>query len=230
MPLPAGAYQRIKVSDNGSGMSAETIQKVFRPFFTTSKTGEGSGLGLTIVQRIIHDHAGGIEATSVLGAGTTFSIFLPVARDPVEPAEGAHLPPIGAAPGVFEVVGSGECVLFVDDEAIIGRLVKRLLTALGFTPCCVEDGRLALEMIRSQPEAYDVLISDVRMPALSGIELARSAAYVRRDLPILLLTGQGVGSEVELLDEGLVQAILRKPIDAAMLGEAISKALGLRGS
>lgn len=217
--LPPGSYHLLQVSDDGTGMSEATAAQVFSAFFTTKEESGGTGLGLPVVQRIVEDCRGAVEVESVLGQGTTFRVYLPAASGQQDSEVEAH---------ALRRLGSGQRILCVDDEVSITRLTQGLLSALGFEAHALNESRLALEVLKANPTTYEALILDVRMPELSGVELARAAARLCPDLPILLLTAEGTGEEEQLLEEGVIRAVLRKPITGAGLASAVAEVLGLQ--
>ena len=218
--LAPGAYALLRVEDEGPGMPAEVLEQIFRAFFTTKGEGQGTGIGLAVVSRIVSSLGGAVLAESELGVGSVFLVYLPLSGEGAADAD-------QGSPRLVPV-GRGERLLFVDDEASITRLAEALLRALGFEVHTYTDSLLALEVLREDPEAWDLVISDVRMPGINGIELASAVARLREDLPILLMTGQGAGGEAALLSEGTIQGILTKPFSSAALREAILVALAER--
>jgi predicted ATPase/signal transduction histidine kinase len=216
--LSPGPYHLLQVSDDGVGMSEATAAQVFSAFFTTKEHAGGTGLGLPVVRRIVQGSRGAVEVESALGQGTTFRVYLPA-------ASGEREADLGPEP--LRRLGSGQRILCVDDEESITRLTQGLLSALGFEAHTLNESRLALEVLKTNPTTYEVLILDVRMPDMSGVQLARAAARTCPDLPILLLTAEGTGEEDQLLEEGVVRAVLRKPITGAGLAAAVGQALGL---
>ena len=215
--LPPGSYALLRVADEGPGMSPEVLEQIFQAFFTTKQEGQGTGIGLAVVERIVGGLGGVVVAQSAPGVGSVFEVYLPLSA-------GSSPEAALTAPALAQI-GKGERLLFVDDEASITRLAEALLRALGFEVSTSTDSLLALELIREDPQAWDLVISDIRMPGLSGIELARATARLREDLPILLLTGHGTGAELALLAEGTVRGVLAKPFSSVALREAILVAL-----
>ena len=170
------------------------------------------------MRRIVEECSGAVEVESVLGRGATFRIYLPVALgEEVEAGWSGRLRPMG----------TGQRVLCVDDQESVTRLAQGLLTTLGFEPHVLNDSRLALEVLRANPETYALAIFDVRMPGLNGVELAQAAARFCPDLPILLLTAEGTGEEEQLLEEGVILGVIRKPATGADFASAVAAALGL---
>jgi CheY-like chemotaxis protein len=179
--LCEGTYAVLTVADTGMGMSLETQQRIFEPFFSTGAFGKGAGLGLSVVHGIVREHAGAIDVVSAKGHGTRFHIYLPI----VSPALAAP----GDEPRPVTERGRGQRILLVDDEAALVFLSRRLLTRLGYEVTAHEDPQEALEAFRRDPAAFDALITDLTMPGMSGLDLAARVLAIRGDLPIVLMSG-----------------------------------------
>jgi two-component system, cell cycle sensor histidine kinase and response regulator CckA len=215
--LAPGVYATVRVTDDGVGMTAETIERIFEPFFTTKGPGKGSGLGLSVVHGIVLDHAGAIVVDSRPGGGTTFDVYLAAESAPVEPT-------------ILEATaarGQGGRVLYVDDEAMILPAAIIVLEALGYQAQALSDPAEALERIRATPSEVDVLITDLSMPGLSGIDLARAVREIRADLPIVLVSGYSVQSDEELAAAGIAHR-LSKPFDTNAMGTVLQAAFATR--
>jgi two-component system, cell cycle sensor histidine kinase and response regulator CckA len=178
--LQEGRYARLSVSDSGDGMDQATLSRIFEPFFTTKVAGEGTGLGLSVVYGIMQSHDGAITVYSKPRIGTTFRLYFP-----------AHLSegPIAEIQATATPSGAGECVLFVDDEAPLARLGKAILERLKYSVEARTDVIEALELIRTEPGRFDIVITDQTMPSMTGIDFARHIGNIRPDLPIILTTG-----------------------------------------
>src|SRR5262249_51810206 len=157
--LDVGQYLRLIVTDEGSGIAQEIIDRIFDPFFTTKEVGIGTGLGLSLVHGIVMDLGGAMDVTSRPGAGSTFTVFLRRAGDAAE-AAGGDVP---ALPG-----GNGECVLVIDDEELLVELAMRTLEEIGYVPRGFTSSEAALAAFRDNPARFDAMITDERMPGLSG--------------------------------------------------------------
>jgi PAS domain S-box-containing protein len=193
MGVRPGAYVQLTVKDNGQGMSREVLDRAFDPFFTTKQKGEGSGMGLAVVHGIVKKHEGAIRLESEEGRGTAVNIFLPV-------FQGEAIESASSAPG--EIPRGKERILFVDDEESQVRSVEPVLQRLGYRVTVEMDPRKALDRFRSQPEAFDLVITDQVMPYLPGNRLAQELLVIRPDIPIILCTGFS-----DLVDEGKAKAI-----------------------
>jgi PAS domain S-box-containing protein len=193
---------RLRVTDDGVGMTPEVLERIFEPFFTTRPLGEGTGLGLAVVQGIVQDHGGQIFVRSTPGKGTTFDVELPAAG--VERAEPA--PPPGIAPP-----GAGERLLVVDDEAVIARVVSEQLRRLGYVVTSVNDPEDALELVAEDPEDFDLLLTDLQMPRMDGVELAARVARLRPELPVVLSTGNRWSVPASTARAAGIREIVDKP-------------------
>jgi len=182
-PLPAGRYAHLWVRDNGVGMDAATQARIFEPFFTTKPTGQGTGLGLSVVHGIVAAHHGAIRVDSAPGQGTTMHLYFPV-TDPAPLQEPA---PPATAPGALQ--GAGQHVAYVDDDEVIVLMVERLLQQGGYRVSSFRDGREAVAAIAAQPLAFDLVITDFNMPVFSGLDVARALREVRADLPVVISSG-----------------------------------------
>jgi PAS domain S-box-containing protein len=185
--LPPGPYARMSISDCGAGIDPAIRERIFEPFFTTKSNGEGTGLGLAIVHGIVRAHEGAIDLESEPGKGTTFHVYFPAAQPTAQ--QGV---PAGAS---ARAPGRGRHVLFLDDnEALVSAMV-RSLSRRGYRVSGYSAPEKALPALREAPYSYDVVVSDYIMPGLSGLDVAREAAAVRPDLPVVIFSGH--------IDEGL---------------------------
>ncbi|MFO7568685.1 MAG: PAS domain S-box protein, partial [Smithellaceae bacterium] len=215
--LSAGAYVRMNFSDTGPGMDPGIIERIFDPFFTTKEIGQGTGLGLSVVYGIVKNHDGAVTVSSLPGRGTTFSVYLP--------AETAFA--VKAGPDIAEVIaqGRGERILFVDDEKTLVELGEQILTALGYhVTACLESSH-ALQLYRRNPEAFDLIITDMTMPQLSGGELAREALRLRPDQAIILCSGYSDYMDSDKARAMGIRSFLFKPVARRDLAAAVRKAL-----
>lgn len=216
--LRPGQYLRLTVKDTGQGMTPEVASRVFEPFFTTKKKGEGTGMGLAVVHGIVKSHGGTVTLRTEPGKGTEFTILLPRVIGTQPAVEKGRKPyPKGT-----------ERVLFVDDEDIQVRAMSRLLEHLGYRVVGLTNSRAALEIVRRDPEAFDLAIMDQTMPDMSGAELAREILRLRPDLPIILCTGYSETiDEPQALAIG-IKAFMLKPFTAKDIAMAIRRVLPRR--
>ncbi len=213
--LKPGPYVRLTVRDTGYGMDKKVMHRAFDPFFTTKRAGEGSGMGLAVVDGIVRSNGGVIDLQSEEGKGTTFQIFLPRSKSecPKEPVLSDSLP------------RGNESVLLVDDEEIQVDTVRRTLERLGYRVTGTTNPLEALELFRARPEAFDLVIVDQMMPHLTGDRLAKRLLSVRSDIPIILSTGfSEVVSEEEAKAAGIREFVM-KPYSISEIATKIRLAL-----
>jgi len=210
---------RLSVSDSGSGMAPEVLEKVFDPFFTTKKKGEGTGLGLSVVYGIVKAHGGIIEAESEPGQGTRFQVYLPPAK--FGEAETASVAP-------SDIRGT-ERILVVDDQESTLETIQRLLHNLGYRVTGALTPGEAMTTFQEDPSGFDLALLDFDMPEMTGTHLALEILAVRPDLPILLTTGTDPARIADVTHLG-IRGGLMKPFTAMELGVAIRDALPGSGS
>ncbi len=213
--LKSGPYLRLTVKDNGHGMDQPTLRRVFDPFFTTRPVGEGTGLGLSAVHGIVQSLGGAIGVTSQPGKGSAFRVYLPSYQSPPAPEVSMTGPiPRGA-----------EHILLVDDEAPIVQIASEFLQGLGYRVTAFTSGPKAWEGFQVQPQAFDLLITDLTMPLLTGLDLAEAALKLRPDLRVLLTTGYSEANIIEKAQEiGILQCLL-KPLVLRHLGWTVRRQL-----
>ena len=207
----AGDYVAISVTDTGTGMTPDVVEKAFDPFFTTKPVGEGTGLGLSMIYGFVKQSGGHVRIYSEPGQGTTIRLYLPRAlADLAEPKP----------PAVETPRGQGETVLVVEDEASVRMIVTEVLNELGYQHLEASDGREAVQILRSGAR-IDLLITDVGLPNMNGRELAEIAREARPELKVLFVTGYAEKAAVRhgLLDPGM--AMLTKPFALDALGTKI---------
>jgi PAS domain S-box-containing protein len=214
--LHPGRFVRLAIEDTGCGMAPEVLERIFDPFFTTKGPGEGTGLGLSVVHGIVKAHEGAITVDSRVGEGTQFRVYFP-ALAPSRPSR--------ARPRARIPEGQGEHILCVDDEPALVELLRDQLATLGYRVTAYVSPVEALADFLSRPLDFDVLLTDLTMPAMSGAELAERVSAARPDLPIVMATGYGhVISEERARELGL-RPLLFKPFTMVQLGDAIQEAL-----
>lgn len=215
--LPDDTYIRIRVSDSGTGIDNKTMQRIFEPYFTTKETGKGTGLGLALVNSIVQEHKGAITVDSTPGKGTVFSVYLPVISDTIEEKVGQPQPDPAASKG-FHIV----CV---DDEPYLLRILEDFFHEQGFRSSSFENGKDALEYISTSSEPVDLVITDMTMPNMSGLELGHAIFTRWPDLPVILCTGYSrTINREQALQEGFCRFI-EKPISLAGLASDIQEVL-----
>jgi signal transduction histidine kinase/ActR/RegA family two-component response regulator len=221
MGLQSGHHVRLSISDTGHGMDQATLSRIFEPFFTTKAPGEGTGLGLSVVQGIMQSHEGIITAYSHPGEGTTFHLYFPVCGME-EAAMGSE---VTAVPR-----GKGERILYVDDELPLAQMGRKILERLGYVVEIHTSAPEALEAVRARPEAYDLIITDQMMPRLTGLDLATRLQTIRPGLPIILVTGYTATLTAERVKAMGISNLLLKPISVATLGAAVHRVLAEPGA
>jgi PAS domain S-box-containing protein len=215
--LQAGPYTCLSVADDGHGMDAETAAHAFDPFFTTKQSQGGTGLGLAIVHTIMRAHGGTVVLESEPRAGTTLRLYFPA-------ADGSPSGSDERAP-TASLAALGHKVLYVDDEPMLADLGARLLTRIGLDSATFTAPHKALESFRTQPYAYDAVITDLSMPGMTGIELARQMLVIRPDVPIVVLSGHVDEHQLRQARELGVRDLLLKPATINALRTALSRIL-----
>lgn len=217
--LPAGEFVRLTVSDTGCGIAAEDRERIFDPYFTTKAVDKGTGLGLSVVMGIVKSHGGAIRVTSEPNQGTSVETCFPVA---------SHLSLEQAVPSTHEPPGGDERILFVDDEQAVAELNQLRLENFGYSVTTRTDPVNALDSFRLRPEAFDLVITDMTMPKMSGDRLIKEILEIRPDMKIILCTGYSERiSEEAALSLG-ASAFLEKPVDRESLAESVRAALDAR--
>jgi PAS domain S-box-containing protein len=217
--LAPGAYVRLSVSDTGSGIPPHVLDRIFDPFFTTKGVGEGTGLGLSLVHGIVADLGGAIDVHTVVGRGTTFTIWLPRAGEAKAPSaeDAASLPR-----------GDGQAVMIVDDEKLLVALAEETLAELGYEPVGFSSSVAALEAFRDAPQRFDIVLTDETMPELVGTDLAREIRRLRPDIPIVLMSGYSGAQLHERASAIGIREVLRKPLQRKDIAECFGRVLGAK--
>jgi CheY-like chemotaxis protein len=214
--LNPGHHVHLSVSDTGDGISPEIIDRVFDPYFTTKDVGKGTGLGLSVVHGIVNSHHGRISVKSETGKGTTFSILFPAVNKRETPYEPKKLQ---------ELATGNERILFVDDEDSMVELNQQRLERLGYGVTGVGDPMEALALFRSEPKSFDLIITDMTMPHLTGDKLAQEILKIRPDTPIILCTGYSDKISEENVREFGIRKYIEKPIEMETLAKAVREVL-----
>ncbi|MFH1154144.1 MAG: ATP-binding protein [Pseudomonadota bacterium] len=209
-------YAVLTISDTGHGMNRATLEKIFEPYFTTKEKGEGTGLGLSITHGIVKQFNGHICVDSEPGKGTAFTVYLPQTETEVNlPEDNSPAP---------EESGT-EKILVIDDEPNIAELLKEMLEKIGYTVTAHTDALEAMERFRSAPKAFDLVITDMTMPGISGADIATEILRLTPDIPVILCTGYS-----EIINDRKAQAIgikafLGKPISMKKLAATVRRTL-----
>ena len=202
-----GEFVEISISDTGDGIEQEQLSRIFDPFFSTKEVGKGTGMGLSMVHGIMHDHGGHIVVETEPGEGTTFILLFPM-LDEQTCTRSSEADAVNTAPA--QILNSH--VLVVDDEELVGGFLSELLTDAGCQVTVETDSQLALARFKEDPELFDLVVTDQTMPGLTGTDLAQSLLAIRPELPIILCTGYSddVG-EAKAKSLG-IKAFVNKPI------------------
>ncbi|VGO21222.1 response regulator [Pontiella sulfatireligans] len=212
LDLDPGFYAFITVSDTGCGMPPEVMERVFEPYFTTKKKGEGTGFGLSIVHGIVCKHRGSITVESEEGKGTTFKLYFPLLIGSLEERRNV------ANQSTLEGYGR---LLFVDDDEAVLSMGREILESFGYSVVTATNGRRALEIFRQKPDAFDALVSDYSMPEMNGHELISQCLKIRPELPSILCSGYMEKVEGENLQDLGHADFMAKPLDWRELSRAI---------
>ena len=216
--VPAGKYIRIEVRDNGSGIAAENIERIFEPFFSTKKQGKGTGLGLSMVHGIIKNHGGSVTVESVVDQGTSFSILVPTGK------EKSTQPPRKEA-NTNHTTEQKPTILIVDDDDSIALMLAEMLHNAGYVSITADSGQRALELFADDTNHFDLVLTDVRMPDMDGIELSRQLSVLRSGLPVILLSGNSELLDKQQLAEAGARKLLVKPVSMQELLDTLKEAL-----
>jgi CheY-like chemotaxis protein len=218
--LNPGAYQKLTVRDSGHGMHPDMQARIFEPFFTTKQRGEGTGMGLAVVAGILKSHKGAISVESAVGNGTTFRVFLPIVPSAeVEPL--SHPAP--------ELPSGHERILLVDDEEPIARLGKHMLEHLGYRVTTCLTAADALNIFFQDPRRFDLVVTDLTMPKMTGAELAQKIRLIRQDIPIILCTGYSGKISRERAVQIGIRDLVVKPMAIRELAQTVRRVLDRAG-
>jgi CheY-like chemotaxis protein len=220
--VSAGTFVVLSVSDTGCGMDEEQKERIFEPYFTTKETGEGTGLGLSVIHGIVNDYRGFIRVDSTPGKGSTFSVYLPASQEEEsridEPAEKEL--------ENQDILFTGKPhILVVDDEPILVIIHKLRLENCGFRVTGTSESREALEKIRAQPDRFDLLITDQTMPGMSGVDLVKAVHEIKPGFPVILCTGHSKLISKDDIPALGIKRYLSKPTFGNELTEAVKQVL-----
>jgi signal transduction histidine kinase/ActR/RegA family two-component response regulator len=214
--MKVGRHLELTVKDTGHGMGADVLERIFEPYYTTKELGKGTGLGLSVIHGIIKNHGGDISVSSQLDKGTTFTVYLPVIDDvdvEIEPVQ------------TTTATQGHERILLIDDEKQIIDIEQQILERLGYTVTPKTDSQEALEEFAALPEKFDLVITDMTMPKMTGDQLARKIMDIKPDIPVILCTGfNETINEEKALAMGIDKFIM-KPIVKDELARAIRSVL-----
>lgn len=224
--LSPNEYVKLEISDTGHGMGPSVLKRIFEPFFTTKELGEGTGMGLAVVHGIVKSHGGHITVYSEPDIGTTFNVYLPVLQQEDGRREEG---PSNIRPSFESLPRGNERIMIVDDEEEIVTMGRQLLEKLGYSVITFTKPLDALESFRNGPDAFDLVITDMTMPVMTGTELARRILALRKDMPVILCTGFS-----ELINGDSAKALgiseyLMKPILISEIASTVRKVLDEKG-
>ncbi len=218
-PWTQEKYLRLSVSDTGHGIEDQIKEKIFDPYFTTKKIGRGTGLGLAVVAGIVEKHNGHIELKTTPGQGTTFHVYLPVVTDTPATAETPN-----AMASQKEPPGFGR-IMLVDDEALILEVLETFLSGKGYQVTTYDTGVSALAAFTEAPDQFDLIVTDMTMPKMTGDKLSGAVLEIRPDIPIIMCTGYNENfSKTDALEAGIARYI-QKPTDLSALSSIIRELL-----
>ncbi len=212
-----GRYVALSVTDTGTGIPPENLDKIFDPFFTTKELGQGTGLGLSTVIGIVKSHSGFIQVNSRVGQGTQFKVYLPACETPKDSEKKLKLDPL--------TQGRGELVLLVDDEESIRRVARQTLERHGYRMIEASDGTQGLAQYKQHQPDVRLVITDVVMPFMDGPAFIRSLRQINPQIRIIAMSGHQSKASAGHLPPQSVQALLAKPFDAAELLQSLKQAL-----
>jgi PAS domain S-box-containing protein len=204
----SGSYAMIRITDTGNGISDDVRRRMFEPFFTTKGEGRGTGLGLAMVNRLMHEYGGHVAVVSEPGRGTTFTLYLPLAEEPI------------AGPG-----GGGTPVLVVDDDPGAGSFIAELINSSGHPARAMTRVSEALQLLRDDPGSVRLVVTDYSMPEMDGVSLAREVYKLSPQLPVLLVSGYGADIDVADFSAHNIRGTFGKPIETEKLLAAVRAAL-----
>ncbi len=216
MGMKPGPYLALTVSDTGDGMPPEVLKRIFEPYYTTKEMGKGTGMGLAVVHGIVKEFGGDIKVDSELGKGSAFKVYLPVIHAREKASE---------APRRDDFSGGNERILLVDDDEDAVFVQKEMLKQLGYTVTHRTDSLAALTLFQAYPNDFDLVITDLTMPHMTGDNLARELVNIRPSIPIILCTGSN--KKISEEDTGLpgIRNFFRKPIKMRALAKVVRQAL-----
>jgi len=214
--IAPGNYLRLTVRDTGQGIRPEILDRIFEPYFTTKNLGEGTGFGLSVVHGIVRSHDGDITVDSHIGAGSSFYVYLPLIEQElgIQVEDGHESLPTGS-----------ERILLVDDDPMLVEMVKSKLEKLEYEIMATTNPIEALGLFRENPERFDLVFTDLRMPRMTGDELTRKVKLIRPDIPVIVCTGSDQSLAPEKILELGVGRVICKPLFIKELAETLREVL-----
>ncbi len=213
--LTPGNYLKLSVEDTGSGMSEDVLRRIFEPYFTTKEKGVGTGMGLAVVHGIVKSYGGAITVQSAPGHGSAFNVYFPLVEKDA-----------ASVPKVMQAFPTGrERILYVDDEQSLVDVGKQMLEKLGYQVVTSTNSAEALQLFRAKPDGFDLVITDLTMPALSGDRLVTELIEIRSDVPVILCSGYSEHMTGKHFHEIGVRSFLMKPLVIADLATTVRRVL-----
>ncbi|SLM29633.1 hypothetical protein MTBBW1_190005 [Desulfamplus magnetovallimortis] len=218
VPAASGKYAMLTVSDTGCGIAPDVMDKIFEPYFTTKEQGKGTGLGLAVVYGIVKQYSGEIRISSELGKGTRVDVFFPIMD-------------MGESPDMTEALKElpfktgAEKILLVDDEASVIRVETAMLERLGYKVTSCLSSFEALDTFRSNPDAFDLVLTDMTMPGLTGDQLASELISIKPSIPVIICTGFSEKVDAKAVDAMGIKGFLKKPVIMADLAQKVRDVL-----
>jgi len=222
----SGQFVELIVEDDGHGIDAAVVERIFEPFFSTKEAGKGSGMGLAMVHGIVHEHGGHVVVESSPGHGARFRVAWPVVAGANEITTQVSESAVPTRPPRLALDGS---VLLVDDDESVREFMRELLESWGLRATCLASAATALERLRAEPGRFDVLITDQSMPRMTGLELAQRLRQQHDELPVILYTGHGENLAGDEIDAARLCAVIRKPVDPVLLSQTLARCLAPAG-
>jgi CheY-like chemotaxis protein len=217
--IKPGTFLRLSVIDTGHGMTHEVMKRIFEPYYTTKKTGEGTGMGLAVTHGIVKNLGGDITANSEPGKGTTFHVLLPKFAGEVKLKSKIKIE------NAKDVPRGKERILLVDDEIELVESGIRVLKWMGYQVQGLTTPTEALEMVRDKPHQFDLIISDFSMPRMNGLQLAEEIKRINPGIPIILLSGYNSDVPRKQIKSTVINGFISKPISKNDLARVIRKVL-----
>jgi len=214
--IQKGKYLELEITDTGVGMNEKTLLKAFDPYFTTKEVGKGTGFGLALVHAIIEEHDGYIKVRTRPGQGSSFFVYLPV-------IEKIDVYSTKVKENNFN--GGTESIMVVDDEEQICNIAEAFLTNCGYTVRTFDNGVKALDAFEKEPDKFDLIITDMTMPQMTGIELSKKILSCRKNLPIILCTGYSEAASEKTAAKIGIRKYVQKPYDNKALATSIREIL-----
>jgi PAS domain S-box-containing protein len=212
-----GSYLLMTVKDNGEGMTDELMQRIFEPFFTTKEIGQGTGMGLSVVHGIVDSLNGFIKVESHRGEGSEFKIFIPEyigkTQEHEVPDSGEQTIPLG----------NRQRILFIDDESLIVEMISSMLASLNYDVLAVSSPDGALNAFKEAPGSFDLVMTDLTMPGMTGISLAEEILRVRSDMPVILCSGHSNSIDLNSKEARGIVEVINKPVSKSELGGVLKK-------